>query len=109
MVIQPSITRFSVYDLAAIATVLGVAGRDLATCFITKSALSLSIAFITAIVVTLLGLGLGLTEKGKMPSVATVLRMAAASVFPLVGYESLIEAMRTTEISAVALFRSTAV
>ncbi len=109
LIIQPGTTEFSIYYLAAIATVVCVAARDLATRFIAKSAPSLSITFVTAIVVTLFGAALGLTEDWKVPSREAVMRLAAASVLVLVGYYSLIEAMRTAEISAVAPFRYTVV
>lgn len=105
LIIQPGTTEFSVYYFAAIATVLCVACRDLATRFIAKSAPSLSITFVTALVVTLFGAVLGLGEDWKMPSTASFLRMAGASVLVLIGYYSMIEAMRTAEISAVAPFR----
>jgi drug/metabolite transporter (DMT)-like permease len=109
LIIQPGTTEFSIYYLAALATVLCVAARDLATRFIAKTAPSLSITFVTAIVVTLFGAALGLAEEWKSPSREAVTRLGAASVFVLVGYYSLIEAMRTAEISAVAPFRYTVV
>lgn len=109
LIIQPGTTEFSIYYLAAIGTVACVAVRDLATRFIVKSAPSLSITFVTSIVVMLFGAALGLAEDWKAPSREAVIRLAAASVFVLVGYYSLIEAMRTAEISAVAPFRYTVV
>lgn len=109
LIIQPGTTEFSIYYLAALATVLCVAARDLATRFIAKTAPSLSITFVTAIVVTLFGAALGLAEEWKSPSREAVTRLGAASVFVLVGYYSLIEAMRTAEVSAVAPFRYTVV
>lgn len=109
LIIQPGTTEFSIYYLAALATVLCVAARDLATRFIAKTAPSLSITFVTAIVVTLFGAALGLAEEWKSPSREAVTRLGAASVFVLVGYYSLIEAMRTAELSAVAPFRYTVV
>jgi len=105
LIIQPGTTGFSVYYLAALSTVLCVACRDLATRFIARSAPSLSITLITAMVVTVFGAALGLAEDWKVPSTNALLRMAGASVFVLIGYYSLIEAMRTAEISAVAPFR----
>ncbi len=109
LIIQPGTTGFSVYYFAALATVACAAVRDLSTRFIAKTAPSLSITFVTAIVVTLFGFVLGVIEDWKPPPVTALVRLAAASVLVLVGYYSLIEAMRTAEISAVAPFRYTVV
>ena len=59
----------------------------------------------TALVVTLFGAVLGLGEEWKVPSYTSLTRLAGASILVLVGYYTMIEAMRTAEISAVAPFR----
>lgn len=108
-IIQPGTSAFSVWYLAAIATVFCVTVRDMATRFIPKTAPSFAITFITAIVVSLSGVILGQTEAWLAPSPGAIVRLAAAAVLVLIGYWSLIEAMRTAEISAVAPFRYTVV
>jgi drug/metabolite transporter (DMT)-like permease len=105
LIIQPGSTEFSSYYFAAIAAVLCVACRDISTRFIAKSAPSLSVTFVTALVVTLFGAVLGLGEDWKVPSYTSLTRLAGASILVLVGYYTMIEAMRTAEISAVAPFR----
>ncbi len=104
-IIKPGTTDFSIWYLVAIGTVICVTARDLATRFIAKTAPSLSITFITAIVTMLAGFALALTETWITPSTNSVVQLTGASALVLVGYYSLIEAMRTGEISAIAPFR----
>lgn len=104
-IVRPGSTEFSVWFLAALAAVFFVVARDFSTRFIPKSSPSFAITFITALVVTLAGAALGLTEAWVVPGAGTVLRLTGAAVLVLVGYWCLIEAMRTAEISAVAPFR----
>ncbi|MFT5509098.1 MAG: S-adenosylmethionine uptake transporter [Hyphomicrobiaceae bacterium] len=105
LIIQPGTTEFSIWYLVAIGTVLCVTARDLATRYIAKAAPSLAITFITAIVTMFAGAALALTETLVVPSTPAMMQLAGTSAFVLVGYYSLIEAMRTGEISAVAPFR----
>jgi len=105
LIVRPGTTDFSPYYFAALATVFCVTARDLATRMIPKSAPSFAITFITAIVVTVAGAVLGLTETWQTPSLGALVRLAGAAVLVLIGYWTLIEAMRTAEISAVAPFR----
>jgi len=109
MIIRPGTTDFSIWFLFAIATVFFVVIRDMSTRFIPKSAPSFVITFLTAVVVTLAGCVLGVTETWTPPSLDAVLRLTVAAALVLVGYWSLIEAMRTAEISAIAPFRYTVV
>ncbi|MFY0615784.1 MAG: DMT family transporter [Hyphomicrobiaceae bacterium] len=104
-IIQPGTTDFSIWYLFAIATVFCVTARDLSTRFIAKTTPSLAITFITAVVTMLSGFALGVIENWLPPSLYAVAQLAGASALVLVGYYSLIEAMRTGEISAVAPFR----
>lgn len=109
LIIRPGTADFSIWSLFAITTVFFVVIRDMSTRFIPKSSPSFVITFLTAVVVTLSGLVLGVTETWIMPSLDVTLRLAVAAALVLIGYWSLIEAMRTAEISAIAPFRYTVV
>lgn len=104
-IIRPGTADFSIWYLVAIGTVLCVTARDLATRFIAKTSPSLAITFITAIVTMLSGFALAATETLVSPSTDAIAQLAGASALVLVGYHSLIEAMRTGDISAIAPFR----
>ena len=94
-IIRPGTTDFSIWYLVAIGTVLCVTARDLATRFISKTAPSMAITFITAIITMLAGFGAARTETLVSPSTDAIAQLAGASALVLVGYHSLIEAMRT--------------
>lgn len=108
-IIQPGTAEFSIWYLVALGAVLCVTARDLATRFIAKSTPSLAITFITAIVTTLAGCVLAMTEAWVAPSLPAILQLAGASLFVLIAYYSIIEAMRSGDVSAVAPFRYTVV
>jgi len=109
MIIRPGTSEFSVWYFFALTTVAFVVVRDMSTRFIPRTSPSFAITFITAIVVTLAGCVLGAFETWVAPTFATLVRLFAAAILVLIGYWSLIEAMRTAEISAVAPFRYTVV
>lgn len=104
-IIRPGTTDFSIWYLVAIGTVLCVTARDLATRFIAKTAPSMAITFITAIITMLAGFALAATETLVSPSINAISQLAGASALVLVAYYCLIEAMRTGDISAIAPFR----
>lgn len=105
LIIQPGTAAFSVWYVVALGAVLCVTTRDLATRFIAKSAPSLAITFITALLTTLAGLAMATTETLVMPSLGALLQLTCAGILVLVAYHSLIQAMRIGEISAIAPFR----
>jgi drug/metabolite transporter (DMT)-like permease len=105
LIIRPGTSGFSIWSLAALATVFFVTARDLATRFIPNTAPSITITFVTAVVVTLAGAALGLMENWLVPSATVVAQLSGAAALALIGYWSMIEAMRTAEVSAIAPFR----
>lgn len=105
LIIRPGTADFSIWFLAALATVFFVTARDLATRFIPNTMPSIAITFITAVVVTLAGAALGLTEQWLVPSAIVIVQLSGAAALALIGYWSMIEAMRTAEVSAIAPFR----
>jgi drug/metabolite transporter (DMT)-like permease len=108
IVIRPGPEGFSLAAVYVIASVFGAAARDLSTRQIDRAVPSLFISVITAISITLVGGALIVPMGGWQPmSVSTLGRLAAASVLLLVGYQGIVSAMRSGEISFVAPFRYT--
>ena len=105
LVVRPGTSDFSWWYVSAIVCVFFVTARDVATRFIPTSTPSIVVTFITAAVVTCAGLALGFTETWVMPSTPALIRLAGAAVMVLVGYYTMIECWRGTEISVVAPFR----
>ena len=105
LIIQPGSVEFSWWYLSAIAAVCFITSRDIATRYIATTTPTLIITFITALVVTLAGAAIGVTETWVIPQTMTLVRLAAAAVFVLIGYYCLIECWRGTEISVIAPFR----
>lgn len=109
VVVRPGFEGFSVYALSALACVVFCAVRDLATKRLPDHIPSLFVSTTTAIIVTVCGLVLVGPMGGWTPmEAASVLRLAGASVLLLFGYNFIIMAMRTGEISFIAPFRYTA-
>lgn len=109
LIVRPGSAEFSWWYVLAIISVFFITARDIATKFIANTVPSLVVAAITAFVVMIAGFVLGMTETWVVPSLASTLRLAAAAVFVLIGYYTLIECWREAEISAVAPLRYTVV
>nr|WP_298105880.1 DMT family transporter [uncultured Shinella sp.] len=106
IVIRPGPEGFSLAAIYAIASVVGAATRDLATRRIRNDVSTLFISVVTAIAITLVGGALIVPMGGWQPvSLESFGRLAAASVLLLVGYQTIVNAMRFGEISFVAPFR----
>ena len=108
IIIRPGPEGFTSAALLCVGAVLMTAGRDLATRSISQEIPSLMITVVTAISVAFFSMLLIPVLGGWQPVSATSLgHIALASVLVLVGYQSVILAMRTGEISFVAPFRYT--
>ncbi|MBP2445519.1 drug/metabolite transporter (DMT)-like permease [Rhizobium leguminosarum] len=108
IIIRPGPEGFTAAALLCVGSVLSTASRDLATRSIDPEIPSLMITVITAISVSFFGALLIPALGGWQPVSATSLgHLVLASVLVLVGYQSVILAMRTGEISFVAPFRYT--
>lgn len=106
IVIRPGPEGFSLAAIYAIASMIGAATRDLATRRIRSDVSTLFISVITAVVITLVGGALIVPMGGWQPmSPAVIGRLAAASILLLIGYQTIVNAMRVGEISFVAPFR----
>ena len=108
IIIRPGPEGFTSAALLCVGAVLTTAGRDLSTRSISPEIPSLMITVVTAISVAFFSIPLIPVLGGWQPVSATSLaHIALASVLVLVGYQSVILAMRTGEISFVAPFRYT--
>lgn len=109
VVVRPGFEGFSMFSLVALASVACCAVRDLATKRIPPAIPTLLISTATALAMTVVG-ALLLSPMGgwtPMTGKATAL-LALAAVLVLIGYQFIIMAMRSGEISFIAPFRYTA-
>ena len=108
IVIRPGPDGFSLAAIYVIASVVGAAARDLSTRRIPGNVPSIFISAVTAVAITLVGGILTGPMGGWQPMApATLARLAGASVLLLIGYQTIVNAMRAGEISFVAPFRYT--
>lgn len=106
VIIRPGPEGFTPAALLVVASVFVTAGRDLATRCVDKRVPSLMVTVCTAVSITFFGLALVVPLGGWQPVAMTpLLHIALAAVMVLIGYQSVILAMRTGEISVVAPFR----
>lgn len=109
IIVRPGFEGFSVYSLLALASVACCAVRDLATKRIPEAIPTMLVSTATALAMTVLG-ALLLSPMGgwtPMSGRATTL-LALAAVLVLIGYQFIIMAMRSGDISFIAPFRYTA-
>jgi drug/metabolite transporter (DMT)-like permease len=106
IIIRPGPDGFTQAALLVVASMFITAARDLATRCVDKDVPSLMITVCTAISVSVIG-GLCILPFGgwKPVSMTSFSHIALAGVTVLVGYQSVIQAMRTGEISVVAPLR----
>lgn len=108
IIIRPGPEGFTPAALLCVASVLTTAGRDLATRSIDPEIPSLMVTVVTAITVAFFGALLMPALGGwHTPSLTALSHLLMASVLVLIGYQSVITAMRTGEVSFVAPFRYT--
>lgn len=108
IIIRPGPEGFTTGALLVIASVFATACRDLVTRRMYADVPSLTITMFTAIANTLFGALLIVPMGGWQPMEWNVIgHLAVASILVLVGYQTVIFAMRSGEISFVAPFRYT--
>ncbi len=109
IVVRPGFEGFSVYSLLALLCVFLAAVRDLATRRIPAQIPSLFVSTITAVTVTIFGGLLVVPMGGWSPLTASNTgTLAAGAIMLVIGYQFIIMAMRTGDISFIAPFRYTA-
>jgi drug/metabolite transporter (DMT)-like permease len=109
IIVRPGTDGFNLYALWALASVFFCTVRDLATKRLPETVPTLLVSAVTSLIVTVCGAFLVVPMGGWSPMTGAslgLLFMAAALL--LVGYQCIIHALRTAEISYVAPFRYTA-
>ncbi|MCA1371233.1 DMT family transporter [Bradyrhizobium sp. BRP14] len=108
MVLRPGPEGFTPAALTVVACVFVTATRDLCTRRIGTEVPSLFITVTTAFVTTLVGAALIVPFGGWQPmSTTSFAHIAGASVLLMLGYQTIVLAMRDGDISIIAPFRYT--
>ncbi|MGV3551926.1 DMT family transporter [Rhizobium sp.] len=108
VIIRPGAEGFSSASLIVVGSVIGAATRDLATKKIDRTIPTLMISLVAALSITISGaVWIGATGVWKPVSTHNFLIMAFGSVMLFGGYQTIVMAMRTGEISFIAPFRYT--
>ena len=106
IIVRPGLAGFSQYSLFALVSVGFCALRDLATRKIPAQIPSLFITLLTTVTVTAAGGAILIPLGGwTPPSTGALGLQALAAVLLLIGYQCIIMALRSGDISAVAPFR----
>jgi drug/metabolite transporter (DMT)-like permease len=109
IIVRPGIEGFDRFSLLALVSVVFCAMRDLATKRIPAQIPSLFITLLTTVTVTMTGAAILVPLGGwTPPSRGSLGLLALAAVLLLIGYQCVIMALRTGDISAVAPFRYSA-
>lgn len=109
VVVRPGFEGFNAYALLALASVFFCAIRDLATKRIPDEVPTLMVSLVTASAVMITGVATIQPLGGwTTPSLQSTALLGAAATLLVVGYQFIIESMRTGEISFIAPFRYTA-
>lgn len=109
IIVRPGVEGFNQFSLLALASVVFCAVRDLATKRIPAEIPSLFITLLTTISVTVAGAIVIVPLGGWTPPSGRMIGLLAlAAVLLLIGYQTVILALRIGDISAVAPFRYTA-
>jgi drug/metabolite transporter (DMT)-like permease len=107
LIVKPGTEGFDEWSLMGLGEVACVVVRDLLTKRMPKGLPSVTIAFFTALAVTLMGAVGAPFEGFVMPDLKQAALLVTAAVFLIAGYLSIVMAMRVGDISVVAPFRYT--
>lgn len=105
LVLQPGTSGFTWWSLLAVAAMLCMSLRDLATTRIDRTVPALLIGTVSAAGVAAGGLAMLPLAPWPMPSAQAAGLVAAAGAFVAAGFYCMVQAMRLGEVSAVAPFR----
>ena len=109
IIVRPGIEGFNQFTLLALVSVAFCAIRELATRQIPAQIPSLFITSVTTVIIAATGAAILVPLGGWTPVSGRALGLLAlAAVLLLIGYQCVIMALRTGDISAVAPFRYTA-
>lgn len=105
LVIQPRADGFNAFAWLCLGATVLHALRDLVTLRIPREVPSIGVTLATAVAVTLLAGLVSLVQGWRAPTAAQLGLLAAAAVFLASGYQLLIRATRSGDISVIAPFR----
>lgn len=105
MIIQPGASGFTWWSLVAVAAMLCMSTRDLATSRMDPRLPTLLVGTVSAAAVTLSGVVQWPLAAWPMPSPIGIALLVAAGVLLAAGFYCLVVGMRSGEVSAVAPFR----
>ena len=109
IIVRPGVEGFNQFSLFALLSVVFFAVRDLVTKRISEEIPSLFVTLLTTVTVTIAGAAILMPLGGWTPLSGRGLGLLAfAAVLVLIGYQYVIMALRTGDISAVAPFRYSA-
>ena len=108
MIVRPGTEGFDVWSLIALGSVAFVVLRDLTTRRLSSAVPSVTVAFLAATAVTASGVALSPLSGWVAVQPAAAVLLLAAGGFLIVGYLSVVMAMRVGDIATVAPFRYTA-
>jgi drug/metabolite transporter (DMT)-like permease len=109
VIVRPGVEGFNQFSLFALISVIFCAIRDLATKRIPASIPSLFVTLVTTVSVTIAGAAILAPLGGWTPPSGRALALLAfTAILLLIGYQCIIMALRTGDISAVAPFRYSA-
>ena len=105
LIVRPGAEGFNIYSLAALGAVGCVCVRDLSTRRLSHAVPGLMVTSLTAVAITTMAGAVTLTQTWVPVDNDALLRMAASSIFLLLGYNAGVHAMRAGEVSFVSPFR----
>lgn len=105
LIVKPGADGFNIFSLAALGAVCFVCVRDLATRRLTPGVPGLLVTTCTALAITAMAGLVTLTQDWAPMDTDVLIKMAAASLFLLLGYNAGVHAMRVGEVGFVSPFR----
>lgn len=107
LILRPGTGAFDIWSAVALAAMLLIVVRDIATRLFSAAVGSSTIAFYAALSVMASGFVMGVEESWRMPDGREALMIVLSAAFLTTGYVTAVATMRVGEISFVAPFRYT--
>ena len=105
VIIRPGMEGFTIYSVLALIAVGACVVRDLTTRILPRDIPGLMITFSTSLAVTLMGAAIIPFQGWNPVGTTELVKVAAASIFLIIGYYFVISAMRIGDIGFVSPFR----
>lgn len=105
LIVQPGLEGFNLYSIYCLLAVCGTTIRDLATRKLDADMPSLFVSLVTVIVIIIFGAALSWFQPWQPASIKDVATLSIASVFLMIGFFSIVSAMRVGEVGVVTPLR----